>query len=139
MLQIIQIGIIFNMDSQEPFDVTLIKSLLETLVEDIYKRINADIETNISQIVAKIESYEQQIATIILAYGEQAVMMEALASQVAYASKEAQEAFKNELIKKRKLMFEVMNDASTGFVAQQDSGLGKALSDLVEEKSSNPD
>jgi hypothetical protein len=120
-------------------DVGIIKTLLNDLIDDVYNKIYNHVEEQFKEIHKKIESYEQQIATIVLAYGEQAVFMEALVGQIAFASKEAQDAFQEQLTKGRKQMLEVMNDASAGFVADQDPGLGKAIGDLAKEKLSNTD
>lgn len=121
-----------NLNKQE--QDTAVSDLLRILVEDIYKKINNEIEKQFNDILKKIDSYEQQIATIVLAYGEQAVMMEALMGQIAFASQEAQTAFYDQLAKSRQQMLEVMNDASAGFVGNKDPGLGKAIGDLVKEK-----
>lgn len=121
-------------DLNQQEDFTAVKDLLHILVEDIYKRINSEIESQFNGIFKKIDSYEQQIATIVLAYGEQAVMMEALMAQIAFSSPEAQKAFYDQLAISRQQMLEVMNDASTGFVGSQDPGLGKAIGNLVKEK-----
>lgn len=120
------------MEEKQTLDIEIIKSLLESLIQEVYEKLNKEIEDNLAEIIRKIEVYEQQIASIVYAYGEQAVVLDALATQVSYSSQEAQEAFSKQLIEKRKLMFEVINDAASGFVDGEDSGLGQAIRDMGE-------
>jgi len=126
-----------NPSEQINFD--LVKNILSTLVEDVYKKIYADIETNLQDIVKKIEAYEDQVATIVLAYGEQAVVMEALTTQLNYATPEAQKAFTEALNEQRKKMMETLNEGAKGFVAAQDPGLARAIGNLVDEESFSSD
>ena len=120
-------------------DVTLITGLLSTLMEEVYKKIYDDIENQFKDIIKKIEAYEDQVATIVYAYGEQAVVMEALATQLNYASPEAQKAFTDSLSEQRKKMVETLNEGSKGFVADKDPGLARAINNVVKEKLSNTD
>jgi methyl-accepting chemotaxis protein len=120
-------------------DATLITGLLSTLMEEVYKKIYDDIENQFKDIIKKIEAYEDQVATIVYAYGEQAVVMEALATQLNYASPEAQKAFTDSLSEQRKKMVETLNEGSKGFVADKDPGLARAINNVVKEKLSNTD
>ena len=120
-------------------DATLITGLLSTLMEEVYKKIYDDIENQFKDIIKKIEAYEDQVATIGYAYGEQAVVMEALATQLNYASPEAQKAFTDSLSEQRKKMVETLNEGSKGFVADKDPGLARAINNVVKEKLSNTD
>lgn len=126
-------------EDQSQIDAQVIKNLLSSLVDDIYKKIYDDIEEQFQSIIKKIEAYEQQVATIVLAYGEQAVVMEALATQLDYASPEAQKAFTDTLTQQRKKMVETLNEGSKGFVANQDPGLARAINNVVEKKLSDTD
>lgn len=117
----------------------LIKTILSTLVDDIYKKLYADIENHLKDIVDKIQAYEDQVATIVLAYGEQAVVMEALTTQLNYATPEAQKAFTETLNEQRKKMMETLNAGAKGFVADKDPGLARAISDLVDKESPSTD
>lgn len=121
-------------EDQSQIDAEVIKNLLSSLVDDIYKKIYDDIEEQFNGIIKKIEAYEQQVATIVLAYGEQAVVMEALATQLDYASPEAQKAFTDTLMQQRKKMVETLNEGSKGFVADKDPGLARAINNVVEKK-----
>jgi hypothetical protein len=120
-------------------DASLITGLLSTLMEEVYKKIYDDIENQFKDIIKKIEAYEDQVATIVYAYGEQAVVMEALATQLNYASPEAQKAFTDSLSEQRKKMVETLNEGSKGFVADKDPGLARAINNVVKEKLSNTD
>jgi|688.fasta_scaffold568685_1 hypothetical protein len=120
-------------------DATLITGLLSTLMEEVYKKIYDDIENQFKDIIKKIEAYEDQVATIVYAYGEQAVVMEALATQLNYASPEAQKAFTDSLSEQRKKMVETLNEGSKGFVADKDPGLARAINNVVKEKLFNTD
>jgi methyl-accepting chemotaxis protein len=120
-------------------DATLITGLLSTLMEEVYKKIYDDIENQFKDIIKKIEAYEDQVATIVYAYGEQAVVMEALATQLNYASPEAQKAFTDSLSEQRKKMVETLNEGSKGFVADKDPGLARAINNVVKEKLSSTD
>jgi len=125
--------------SAEQLDANLISGLLSTLMEEVYKKIYDDIENQFKDIIKKIEAYEDQVATIVYAYGEQAVVMEALATQLNYASPEAQKAFTQSLSEQRKKMVETLNEGSKGFVADKDPGLARAINNVVKEKLSNTD
>lgn len=125
--------------SAEQLDANLISGLLSTLMEEVYKKIYDDIENQFKDIIKKIEAYEDQVATIVYAYGEQAVVMEALATQLNYASPEAQKAFVESLSEQRKKMVETLNEGSKGFVADKDPGLARAINNVVKEKLSNTD
>lgn len=126
-------------NSSDQINSDLIKTILSSLVDDVYKKLYADIEQNLKEIVKKIEAYEDQVATIVLAYGEQAVVMEALTTQLNYATPEAQKAFTESLNEQRKKMMETLNAGAKGFVADKDPGIARAISDLVDKKSSSPD
>lgn len=126
-------------NSSDQINSDLIKTILSSLVDDVYKKLYADIEQNLKEIVKKIEAYEDQVATIVLAYGEQAVVMEALTTQLNYATPEAQKAFTESLNEQRKKMMETLNAGAKGFVADKDPGIARAISDLVDKKSSSSD
>lgn len=112
---------------------------LTRLFQDTLKGIHAQVEDRILKLEESLEATEKQIATLVLGYGEQAVFMEALVAQLAFATDEARQAFQKDLTQARKDMLEVMNGASKGFMAEQDQGLAEAIADLVETKSSGTD
>ena len=125
--------------SSDQMNSDLIKTILSSLVDDIYKKLYTDIEEHLKDIVKKIEAYEDQVATIVLAYGEQAVVMEALTTQLNYATPEAQKAFTESLNEQRKKMMETLNAGAKGFVADKDPGIARAISNLVDKESFGSD
>jgi len=124
-------------NSSDQINSDFIKNILSSLVDEVYKKLYADIETQLKDIVKKIEDYEDQVATIVLAYGEQAVVMEALTTQLNYATPEAQKAFTETLNEQRKKMMETLNAGAKGFVADKDPGLARAIGHLVDKESSS--
>jgi hypothetical protein len=102
------------------------------LFQDTLKGIHAQVEERISSLEDSIESIEKQVATLVLGYGEQAIFMEALVAQLAFATDEARQAFQKDVTQARKDMLEVMNGASKGFMAEQDPNLASAIADVVE-------
>lgn len=109
------------------------------LFQDTMSGVYAQIIDRINVLEESVEAYEKQIATLVLGYGEQAVFMEALVAQLAFASEEARRQFQDDVSRARKDMLEVMNSASKGFVAEQDEGLASALADVVEQQLSDTD
>lgn len=109
------------------------------LFQDTMNGVYAQIIDRINKIEENVTAFEKQIATLVLGYGEQAVFMEALVAQLAFASDEARKQFQDDVSRARKDMLEVMNNASKGFVAEQDEGLASALADVVEQQLSDAD
>lgn len=109
------------------------------LFRDLMNGVQAQVIERMSQLEKSVEEIEKQIATLVLAYGEQAVFMEALVSQMAFASDEARKKFQEDVTYARKQMLEVMNDASKGFLAEQSPNLASALADMVKPESTDTD
>lgn len=112
---------------------------IEIAIDNMLTKISKEVVDKYGELEFRMEALEKQIATLVLAYGEQAVFMEALVGQIAFASSEAQGNFHNVLKEARKSMLEVMKDASGNFVEPGDKNVGDALGDLVTEKLSNVD
>lgn len=112
---------------------------IEIAIDNMLTKISKEVVDKYGELEFRMEALEKQIATLVLAYGEQAVFMEALVGQIAFASGEAQSNFHNVLKEARKSMLEVMKDASGNFVEPSDKNVGDALGDLVTEKLSNVD
>ena len=89
-------------DNYTEANIEIMTKILSSLVEEVYQKILTDIESQFKDILAKLEKYEDQVATIVYAYGEQAIVMEALTSQLEYATPEAQKAFTGSLSEQRK-------------------------------------
>lgn len=107
------------------------------LFQDTMNGVYAQIVDRINTLEETVAGFEKQIATLVLGYGEQAVFMEALVAQLAFASDEARKQFQDDVSRARKDMLEVMNNASKGFVAEQDEGLASAIADMVEQQLSD--
>ena len=109
------------------------------LFQDSLSGIKAQLIDRVATMEESLEKMEKQVATLILGYGEQAVFMEALVAQIAFASDDARRTFQEDVTRARKQMLEVMNDASKGFLADDDTGVAAALGDLAERKLSDTD
>lgn len=109
------------------------------LFQDTMNGVYAQIIDRINTLEESVAGFEKQIATLVLGYGEQAVFMEALVAQLAFASEEARRQFQDDVSRARKDMLEVMNSASKGFMAEQDEGLATAIADMVEQQLSDTD
>lgn len=106
--------------------------------KDTIDGIKSQFEDRIVQLSKDVEAIEKQIASLVVAYGEQAVFMEALVAQIAFASDEQREMFNKDVSEARKQMLDVMKNASEGFLADDDPQLAAAISGLVDEQSSGP-
>jgi hypothetical protein len=125
------------MTSEEVYDSD--SNVFKKIIEDIIVAINAQNQIRFAEYDQKIEKIEQQLATLVLAYGETAVFLEALVGQIAFASEDAQKSFHESLSQSRKSMLEVMQSAADGFLGDEDPVIGAAISDLVEKKLSETD
>ena len=108
------------------------------LFQDTINGLAAQVVDRIQKLEEDIEAMEKRVATLVLGYGEQAVFMEALVAQLAFASNEARQQFQEDVSRARKQMLEVMDSASKGFLAEQDEDLAAAIADVVSEQSSSP-
>jgi hypothetical protein len=125
-------------DSNEHLDQHTAE-FLTNFFQQVITGLAAQIEDRLKVLEESVESMEKQIATLILSYGEQAVFTEALVGQMAFATDEARKAFHQSLQDSRKQMFEVMQNASKGFLADENPGVASAVTDLAAEKLSNTD
>lgn len=112
---------------------------IQLAIDNMLSVLSSEIVSKYKEIEVRIEAMEKQIATLVLAYGEQAVFMEALVGQVAFATEEAQKTFHEVLKDARKSMLEVMKDGSKTFVEPSDKNIGDAINDLASEKLSDID
>ncbi len=110
---------------------------LQATINNMLDVLNKTVEQSFSDLNNRVESLEKQMATLVLAFGEQAVFMEALISQIAFASQEAQQSFHETLKDARKSMLEVMKDGGQNVVAPSDPILGQAIVDMASEKLSD--
>jgi hypothetical protein len=125
-------------DSNEHLDQHTAE-FLTNFFQQVITGLAAQVEDRLKVLEDSVESMEKQIATLILSYGEQAVFTEALVGQMAFATDEARKAFHQSLQDSRKQMFEVMQNASKGFLADENPGVASAVTDLAAEKLSDTD
>jgi len=114
-------------------DFSTIQIAIDNMLNVLAKEVTS-VQKDIEQ---RVEAVEKQIATLVLAYGEQAVFMEALIGQIAFSTVEAQKSFRDTLKEARKSMLEVMQDGTQSFVADGDKKIGQAIADVVAEKLSD--
>lgn len=108
--------------------------LFSRLLRDSMAGLYAQVVDRFEKIEKSVEDLEKQMATLVLGYGEQAVFMEALVAQVAFASDQARQKFHDDINTARRSMLEVMRDASSSFLADDSENLAAALGDLVEQQ-----
>ena len=110
---------------------------LKSYVEEVIISLSKLTDSRIKEIDDKLESFEKQIATLVVGFGEQAVFLEALLAQISFATEDQQKVFQNNVSQARREMLKVMQDGSKTLVAQQDERLASAINDVVESKSSD--
>ncbi|CAB4143771.1 hypothetical protein UFOVP784_231 [uncultured Caudovirales phage] len=109
-------------------------NLFRKNIEIVLTSMAEKLEERLQQMDKSIESIEQQIATMVVGYGEQAVFMEALIGQINFAAPEAQKVFTDTLARSRREMLKVMKEGADGFLVGDDENLSTAIKDLVDEK-----
>ena len=114
-------------------------TLLTKLFQDFALAIQARYEERVSNLEKMLEAIDKQMATIIVGYGEQASFIEALVSQLAFATDDQRKSFHETLSETRKKMLEVMQSAAEGFVADENPDLAAAITELVKDQSFNSD
>ena len=114
-------------------DSDTLQATLNTMLDTL----NKTVQNSFSDLDNRIESLEKQMATLVFAYGEHAVFMEALISQISFASEQAQKSFHETLKEARKSMLEVMKDGAENLVAPSDPVLGQAIVNMASEKLSD--
>jgi len=103
--------------------------------QDSIKILQDTLGVRIQELESNIESLEKQVATLIVGYGEQAVFMEALVAQLAFATEDQRKTFNDDLSNARKEMLKVMSDASKDLLARDNQGVASAVADLAEQQS----
>lgn len=99
--------------------------------------LSAKLEQRISEVEAQLDSREQQMANLIVGFGEQAVFIEALIAQLSFASEDEQKSFHRTVADSRKEMLKVMQEASRGSMEPENQGLAAAIDDVATAKSSD--
>jgi hypothetical protein len=136
MLPITLLGMRFkvndnNNDSQEILSTDQLREYFESIILSLTEHSS----TRFFELENKIESMEKQIATLVIGFGEQAVFLEALLAQIAFASEDQQKSFQNNVNQARREMLKVMQDGAKTVVAREDERLAAAINDVVESKS----
>ena len=125
------------MSDQNNNDSSMSTEELKSYVEEVIISLSKLTDSRIKEIDDKLESFEKQIATLVVGFGEQAVFLEALLAQIYFATEDQQKVFQNNVSQARREMLKVMQDGSKTLVAQQDERLASAINDVVESKSSD--
>ena len=121
------------MTSIPQIDEATVKAVM-SIVEEVMGSAVVRFSEKLQELENRINSIDEQIATLIIGYGEQAVFMEALVAQMAFATDQERTSFNNSLTEARKKMLEVMRDASAANLADEDPNLASAVEDLVNQK-----
>jgi hypothetical protein len=109
------------------------------LFEKFVTGLQSQVDLRIKELQDTIEILEQQMATLIVGYGEQASFVEALVAQIAFASEDSKNAFHETLNVARKNMLQVMKDASQQILGEQNQRLATTVSDMAESELSRTD
>jgi hypothetical protein len=109
---------------------------LTKLVNELFVAMAASFDDKLKKIEDLMESYEKQIATLVVGFGEQAVFIEALLGQIQFSTEDAQKAFMETLNNSRKQMLQIMKDGARDLVANENERLASSIEDVVESKSS---
>jgi ABC-type transporter Mla subunit MlaD len=125
------------MSDQNNNDSSMSTEELKSYVEEVIISLSKLTDSRIKEIDDKLESFEKQIATLVVGFGEQAVFLEALLAQISFATEDQQKVFQNNVSQARRELLKVMQDGSKTLVAQQDERLASAINDVVESKSSD--
>jgi len=115
--------------------VKTVMSVIEEVVGSTLSRFSEKLQ----ELDNRINSIDEQIATLIIGYGEQAVFMEALVAQMAFATDKERNSFNESLTEARKKMLEVMRDASAAKLGGEDPDLAAAVENLANQKLSDAD
>lgn len=123
------------MSSELP-ELTEVETLTK-LVNDLFVSMAATFDAKLQKIEQMMESYEKQVATLVVGFGEQAVFIEALLGQIQFSTQEAQSTFHETLNNSRKQMLEIMKDGARDLVANENERLASTIEDVVESKSTD--
>jgi hypothetical protein len=121
------------MEEQEVPKLTEIEEFRK-LVNDLVVALAGKFDEKIMAIEKIMESYEKQVATLIVGFGEQAVFLEALMGQLQFATPEAQKDFHETLSNSRKQMLTIMKEGARGLLADENESLASAIEDLADSK-----
>ena len=103
-------------------------------IESIILAVAQKMDQTLSQYDLRLEQIEKQIATLVVGFGEQAVFMKALISQLAFSTVEARKAFNDTMNESRKQMLTIMKEGADEFLGSTDPNLASAVEELATEK-----
>lgn len=105
------------MTDQEELTI-LVNNIADQLVQ-----VDKNVSKRFEEIDKLIDNIEQRIASLVVGFGEQTVVIESLVSQLAYSTEEERQSFRENVAEARKEMLELL----------------QGLSDAVEETSPEPE
>ena len=108
-------------------DLDHVKNITSRYVEMIEQLINQRLDL----MDKTIESLERQLATLAVAFGEQAVVLESLVGQLQYASPEEREIFHNTIKEKRQDMIDALKEGADVF-SGEDPSIAAAVERLAQ-------
>lgn len=122
-------------DSNEP-ELTS-EEVYRNSMNELLIALAANFDSKIEKLEKTMESYEKQIATLVIGFGEQAVFIEALIGQIQFSNEDAQKNFHETLSHSRKQMLKIMKEGSEDVLAKENQGLASAIADLAESELSD--
>jgi len=106
-------------------------------IESILLAVANKMEERMSVYEQRLEQIEKQIATLVVGFGEQAVFVEALLSQIAFADEGGRKAFQDSLQESRKQMLNIMKEGADDLLGSTDSNIAPSVKSVAEQKLSN--
>jgi len=97
------------------------EEIFQKNMNELILALAANFDEKLAKLDEKMESYEKQIATLVVGFGEQAVFIEALLAQMQFNSEDAQKLFHETLSNSRKQMLQIMKEGSEDVLAKQDN------------------
>lgn len=125
------------MSDDSLFETETELDFLRNQFQQLIISMSTKIDQRFKEVDEAIEKIEKQIATLIIGFGEQAVNIEGLISQIRFASPESQKVFMQTIAESRKQMLETMKEGASGLLASESPGVASAVEDLVDEKLSD--
>ena len=113
------------------------EEIFQKNMNELILALAANFDEKLAKLDEKMESYEKQIATLVVGFGEQAVFIEALLAQMQFNSEDAQKLFHETLSNSRKQMLQIMKEGSEDVLAKQDKRLAGSIADMAESKLSD--
>jgi hypothetical protein len=113
------------------------EEIFQKNINELILALAANFDDKLAKLDEKMESYEKQIATLVIGFGEQAVFIEALLGQIQFSTEDAQKLFHETLSNSRKQMLQIMKEGSEDVLAKQDKRLAGTIADMADSKLSD--